>query len=181
MVRELCVFHDITAETVYLGCYGISALLNCAYIDYVVKPTSPHFNLITATRAMLQQCPVKWTPHHVLGHQDDDPDAFFDCWATLNIEMDEDAKVHWAETVDKLRDRQFTISGESWAIWLKDKNICMNLHSTLRTATRGQASLDNWEQLMLIGRPRARLWLRLRSLADSGLPSTPQVSAAHPR
>jgi NADH pyrophosphatase NudC (nudix superfamily) len=30
------------------------------------------------------------------------------------------------------------------AIWLKDKKICMNLHSTLRTATRGHASLDYW-------------------------------------
>jgi hypothetical protein len=39
------------------------------------------------------------------------PDAFLDRWATLNIEMDEDAKVHWAETVDKPRYRQFTISG----------------------------------------------------------------------
>jgi hypothetical protein len=52
---------------------------------------------------MLQQCPVKWIPHHVLGHQDDDSDAFLDRWTTLNIEMDEDAKVHWAETVDKPR------------------------------------------------------------------------------
>jgi hypothetical protein len=26
--------------------------------------------------------------------------------------MDEDAKVHWAETVDKARYRQFTISGD---------------------------------------------------------------------
>jgi hypothetical protein len=56
---------------------------------------------------MLQQCPVKWIPHHVLGHQDSD--AFLDRWTT--IEMDEDAKVHWAETVDKPRYRQFTISG----------------------------------------------------------------------
>jgi hypothetical protein len=73
MVREICALHDITAGTVYLGCDGLSALLNCTDIDYVVKPTAPHFDLITATRAMLQQCPVKWIPHHVLGHQDDDP------------------------------------------------------------------------------------------------------------
>jgi hypothetical protein len=66
MVRELCGFHDITAGTVYLGCDGLSALLNCTDIDYVVKPTSPHFDLITAARAMLQQWPVKWIPHHVL-------------------------------------------------------------------------------------------------------------------
>jgi hypothetical protein len=38
-----------------------------------------------------------------------------------SIEMDEDAKVHWAETVDKPRYRQFTISGEPWALWWKDK------------------------------------------------------------
>jgi hypothetical protein len=60
MVRELCGFHDITAGTVYLGCDGLFALLNCTDIDYVI-------------RAMLQQWPVKWIPHHVLRHQDDDP------------------------------------------------------------------------------------------------------------
>jgi hypothetical protein len=146
MVRELYGFHDITAGTVCLGCDGLSALLNCTDIDYVLKPKSPHFDLITATRVMLQQCPVKRVPHHVLGDQDDDPDAFLDRWATPNIEMDEDVKVHWADTVDKPHYRQFAISGELWAIWLKDKNICMNLHSTLRTATRGQASLDYWKK-----------------------------------
>jgi hypothetical protein len=121
MVCEICAFHDITAGTIYLGCDGLSALLNCTDglsallnctdIDYVVKPTAPDFDLITATRTMLQQCPVKWIPHHLLGHQDDDPDAFLDRWATLNM-MDKDAKVHWAETVDKPRYRQFTISGK---------------------------------------------------------------------
>lgn len=58
MIREICEFHDITSGTVYLGCDGLSALINCTDIDYVVKPMSPHFDLITAT--MLQQCPVKW-------------------------------------------------------------------------------------------------------------------------
>jgi hypothetical protein len=87
MVREICALHDITAGTVYLGCDGLSALLNCTDIDYVVKPTAPHFDLITATRAMLQQCPVKWIPHHVLGHQDDDSDAFLDRWRLSMTEM----------------------------------------------------------------------------------------------
>jgi hypothetical protein len=91
MIREICAFHDITAGTVYLGCDGLSALLDIDYIAYIVKPTSPHFDLIPVTRAMLQQCPVKWIPRHVLGHQDDDPDTFLDRWATLDIEMDEDA------------------------------------------------------------------------------------------
>jgi hypothetical protein len=39
------------------------------------------------------------------------------------------------------REIHFTVLGESWEILLKDK-----MHSTLQTATRGQASLDNWEK-----------------------------------
>jgi hypothetical protein len=121
MIRETCAFHDITAGTVYLGCDGLSALINFTDIDYVAKPASPHFDLITATRATLQQYPVKWIPH-VLGHQDDDPDAFLvDRWATLSIEMDDQAKEHWAESVDKPRDRRFTISGEPWAFGRRTK------------------------------------------------------------
>jgi hypothetical protein len=54
--------------------------------------------------------------------------------------MDEDAKVHWAETVDKPRYRQFTISGNPGLFGGKTKKVCMNLHSTLHTATCGQAS-----------------------------------------
>ncbi len=42
----------------------------------------------------------------------DDPDDFLDRWVTVNIEIDEDAKVHWAKTVGKPRYHQFTISGE---------------------------------------------------------------------
>jgi hypothetical protein len=131
MIREICAFHEITAGTVYLGCDGLSALVNCT--DIMSRSSSlhkvlfhgngkesyPQFGSITATRAIFQQCPVKWVPHHVLGHQDDDPDAFLDRWATLNIETDDQAKVHWADTVDQPRDLQFTISGEPWAIRTK--------------------------------------------------------------
>jgi hypothetical protein len=86
-------------------------------------------------------------------HQDDDlMHSLTD--GRLNIEMDEDAKVHWAETVDKPRYRQFTISGEPWALWWKDKKVCMNLHSTFYTATCGQASLDYWENMGNLGMER---------------------------
>jgi hypothetical protein len=136
MIREICAFYNIIAGTVHIGCDGLSALNQCTDPDHVVKPTSPQFDLITATRAMLQQCPVTWIPHHVKGHQDDDQTALLDRWALLNIEMDTSAKLHWAETVDQPREPQRTISGEPWAFWIKDTNICMNLHASIATATR---------------------------------------------
>jgi hypothetical protein len=145
MIREICAFYNILDGTVQIGCDGLSALIQCTDPDYVVKPTSPQFDLITATRAMLQQCPVTWIPHHVKGHQDDDLTARLDRWALLNIEMDTRAKLHWAETVDQPREPQSTISGEPWSFWIKDKKICMNLHSSITMATRGQASLNYWE------------------------------------
>jgi hypothetical protein len=69
------VFHHITTGTVDLGCHGISVLVDLKDVDYVVKPASPNFDLMAATRAMLLQCPVRLIPRHVLGYEDDDPDA----------------------------------------------------------------------------------------------------------
>jgi hypothetical protein len=68
-------------------------------------------------------------------------DAFLDRWATLNIEMDEDAKVHWAETVDKPRYRQFTISGNPGLFGGKTKSLYEPAfyftHCYLRTGKSG--------------------------------------------
>jgi hypothetical protein len=83
MVREICKCHHAIAGTIQIGCNGLSALTQCTDADYTVKPTSPYFDLITATRAMLQVYPVEWIPHHVKGHQDDDLTALLDRWATL--------------------------------------------------------------------------------------------------
>jgi hypothetical protein len=56
--------------------------------------------------------------------------------ATLNIEMDEDAKVHWAETVDKPRYRQFTISGNPGLFGGKTKGLYEPAFYTLLLADR---------------------------------------------
>jgi hypothetical protein len=57
--------------------------------------------------------------------------------ATLNIEMDEDAKVPWAETVDKPRYRQFTIWGTLGTLVEGQKDlyelVLCSTHRYLRT------------------------------------------------
>jgi hypothetical protein len=57
-----------------------------------------------------------------------------------------DAKVHWAETVDKLATVNSRFPGNPGSLVERQK-VCMNLHSTLHTATCGQASLDYWENM----------------------------------
>ena len=50
---------------------------------------------------MLASSPIKWTCHHVAGHQDDDGIKVLDRWAKLNIEMDSLVKVYWNDMVDQ--------------------------------------------------------------------------------
>jgi hypothetical protein len=77
------------------------------------------------------------------------PDAFLDRWATLNIEMDEDAKVHWAETVDKLLPSRFP--GNPGLFGGKTK-VCMNC--ILLTHCYLRDSLDYWENMGNLGMER---------------------------
>jgi hypothetical protein len=35
IIREICAFHQITAGTVYIGCGGIYALVNCTDPEYL--------------------------------------------------------------------------------------------------------------------------------------------------
>jgi hypothetical protein len=99
MIREICALHDI-GGTVWVD--GLSALLNCTDIDYVVKPTAPHFDLITATRAISNSAQLNGYRITSSGIKTTTPMPSFDRWATLNIEMDEDAKVHWESQGDNL-------------------------------------------------------------------------------
>jgi hypothetical protein len=69
---------------------------------------------------MLQQCPVKYRSITSLGIKTTTPMPSLT--AGRLSEMDEDAKVHWAETVDKPRYRQFTISEEPWSLWWDNRN-----------------------------------------------------------
>jgi hypothetical protein len=56
--------------------------------------------------------------------------------------MDNRAKLHRAETAEQPRELQRTIPGEPWAFWVKDTQICMNLHAYIATATRGTGKLE---------------------------------------
>jgi hypothetical protein len=115
---------------------GLSSLLNCTDSDYVVKPTSPHFDdhrYQGGTSAVPSQMDTASRPRT----SDDDPDAFLDRWATLNIEMDEDAKYIGPKPLTTLPvNLQFLGNPGTLA---EGQKICMNhIHST--TATCGQAS-----------------------------------------
>ena len=68
--------------------------------------------------------PITWIPHH----QGDDLTALLlDRWAFVNIEMDDQTKLHWADIVDQPREIRITISVEPSALWFKGKDCILTL------------------------------------------------------
>jgi hypothetical protein len=97
MVEVVCTHFEITSGAIEVGCDGLSALRKAfgqgSNFDPDIK--DPDYDLLSAIRKALARSPAKWTWRHVLGHQDDDDGIeVLDRWATLNIEMDNLAKVH---------------------------------------------------------------------------------------
>jgi hypothetical protein len=64
--------------------------------------------------------------------------------------MDEDAKVHWAETVDKPRYRQFTISGEPWSLWWDNRNRLHDQNIRSRTDLQIQQITEKFATVWLV-------------------------------
>ena len=97
-VRIICTVFDIQSGKVTIGCDGQKALERCVYLRRTLAPDAKHFDLINATRRILESCPIEWQPQWVEGHQDDTPFIGpFDRLTTLNIEMDLAAKARWRQ------------------------------------------------------------------------------------
>jgi hypothetical protein len=145
MASVLCEHHHIQSGRITIGCDGLSALLNSSTDeDFIVQATRPHYDLLLATRTILQSAPIQWTAHHVKGHQDDDLTAILDRWAVLNIEMDARAKTYWSETIAKPLPRQFSITGEPWALWIGPLKVCRDVATTIISHVHGPPCQEYW-------------------------------------
>ena len=147
IVNLLCQYHKITEGSITIGCDGLQALLHgTSTVDFI--PTKmAQFDLVGATRTMLQRSPVKWIAEHVLGHQDDDTSANLDRKAMLNVLMDGEAKFHWSRTSPFAHQvpRQQKVEGEPWSLWIGDTKICANIYDSVVNTTAGKAAEKYWE------------------------------------
>jgi hypothetical protein len=141
----LALQFGITDGSMTLGCDGESALYQCFLRPQDVTTSSKHFDMINAIRQLVRQCKFKIIPHHVKGHQDDNPDAILDDWALLNIEMDRRAKEHWASTAGiSLGERIQLIYGEPTPIILSGYKVVSHLGACLREHIHGPPLEAYW-------------------------------------
>jgi hypothetical protein len=69
--NHLANIRNITDREITLACDCWSALLN-VFIHSFDSPSQAQYDLIHACRLRSRNSPIKWKPHHVKGHQDDD-------------------------------------------------------------------------------------------------------------
>ncbi len=142
MVHSLCQVHGIISGSMEVGCDGLEALRRTCSPHFRPSPSDAHFDLIVATRSIMASCPITWHHRHVKGHQDNDPTALLDRWATLNIDMDYHAKLHWENTYRQARPTEMKIFGEPCSLWIQDTKVSTNLRQAVTDHIQGGAALQ---------------------------------------
>jgi hypothetical protein len=93
MVKNLCLYHNITDGAVELACDGLSAIDKSFSYVSLLHIDEPNYDLITAIKHQWKYSPLLWRVRHVKGHQDEHTDLQnLDRWGKLNVEMDRLAK-----------------------------------------------------------------------------------------
>ena len=121
----ICNRHGVTSGTIEVGCDSQEGLRHTFGVgpsfDADIKDAD--YDLLSAIRQLLASSPIKWTSHHVAGHQDDDGIEVLDRWAKLNIEMDSLVKVYWNDMVDQHQAVNSPIEHEYWPVYISGRKI----------------------------------------------------------
>ena len=74
-INTICVNHEILEGNARFFCDGLGAVNMVSYIRHKLSPSHSHFDIIHSLFQAIQRSPIKWTFHHVYGHQDDNIDV----------------------------------------------------------------------------------------------------------
>ena len=127
-----------------VACDEEEALLRCFDPDRLTTERGQHFDLIIGIRKLVQQSPLQWSFKHVYGHQDDNPYATLDRWATLNVEMDLAAKAYWHETAGLPVQRSPNTAIACWEVSIGGDSICRNLDLAIKDHCCSKGIVEYW-------------------------------------
>jgi len=141
----------IPKGVIQIACDGLGPSTQCFAKYQNPGPSTAHFDLITSIWNMINNTPIDWHWHHMLGHQDKMTDRL-DCWAKRNIQMDAEAKACWS----KLNKKGFMHSschllGEGWTVWIEQIKLTSLNWSHFNDHTHSQYSTTYWQQANKLG------------------------------
>jgi hypothetical protein len=147
MVHIICEQFKITSRAIEVGCDCKSALRHVfgKGPGFEAGIKDPAYDLRSAIRKTLAKSPITWKWRHVKGHQDDDGIEDLDRWATLNIEMDNLAKVYWNNMCEEPA-VSLPAHDEYWPVRIQGEKISSRLDERLREHILGQVQCERWER-----------------------------------
>ena len=143
MVHIICEQFQITDGAIEVGCDCESALRHVSGTgpSFEARIKDPDYDLRSAIRKKLVHSPITWKWRHVEGHQDDNGIEDLDRWATLNIEMDNLAKVYWNNMCEEPT-ANLSVQDEYWPVRIQGGKITSRLDDRLREHILGKAQCD---------------------------------------
>jgi len=133
--------HHINTGSVVIACDGLSALKK-ATCQYPIDPNEAHYDLIGAIRHLRQSIPCTLTFEHVKGHQDQGFPTVLSRLASLNVQMDTEAKAKLLSI--RPQEGEGRIPFEGWICHIEGRRIVKNLKESLRNHLNGKIILNHW-------------------------------------
>jgi hypothetical protein len=106
--------------------------------------TTNYFDLIMATRKVLDRLPISFSHRHVPAHEDISRDEM-DIWGRSNDDCDTDAKAFWKEeeaagTLVTSTD----LCDEQWSIWIQGEKLSLNVKRNIYNSIHDPESTKTW-------------------------------------
>jgi hypothetical protein len=106
--------------------------------------TTNYFDLIMATRKVLDRLPISFSHRHIPEHQDISRDEM-DIWGRANDDCDTDAKAFW-----KKEEAAYTLvtstdlCDEPWSLWIQKETLSSNVKININNSIHGPEATPTW-------------------------------------
>jgi hypothetical protein len=141
VLHQACLYFDVQEGNVQIGCDGLSALQHAFEREPFLPTDFPDYDLLGAIYHLRKISKVTWSHRHVKGHQDDHSTEL-DQWASLNVQMDAQAKSFLPQA--SWSPRHYDIEGEPWQLWIQGSKITKEVQTQLYAAVYSSTSEAYW-------------------------------------
>jgi hypothetical protein len=134
-IELICKLFHISNGSVSFGSDCEAALYYIFDRNKKETATTNYFDLIMATRKVLDRLPISFSHRHVPAHQDISRDER-DIWGRANDDCDTDAKAFWKkEEAEGTLVTSTDLCDEPWSLWMQGEknssNVKVNMYNSI--------------------------------------------------
>jgi len=141
ILHQISIYYGVKEGQVEIGCDGLSAIQSAFEKGTLLTTDYPDYDILGAILHLRKILPISISHRHVKGHQDD-LSKELDDWATLNVQMDADAKQFLSQA--RRQPRHYDIEGEPWQLWVRGNKLTSTIQTQLYSHVQSISSEEYW-------------------------------------